>query len=288
MSATTNPDPAPGSLAFVPLEANPELMTTLLHKLGLSRALQVHDVYSITEPELLAFVPRPALAVLLVFPVSATYESARLAEDAGAPEYAGKGEGEPVLWFRQTIRNACGLMGLLHAVANGPARGFIGKRLCPLPFSFEFPPFHCQLAINQTNQPANRLSPAEQDTPLNRLIQAATPLPPTERSALLEKTPELAAAHQEAASRGDTAAPDAQDDVDLHYVCFVKTEDGDKDGGTLWELDGRRKGPIARGKLAADEDVLSEKALLWGPLKFLERGGGDMRFSCVALAGALD
>ncbi|KAI4869622.1 ubiquitin carboxyl-terminal hydrolase [Hypoxylon rubiginosum] len=253
MSATTNPDPAPGSLAFVPLEANPELMTTLLHKLGLSRALQVHDVYSITEPELLAFVPRPALAVLLVFPVSATYESARLAEDAGAPEYAGKGEGEPVLWFRQTIRNACGLMGLLHAVANGPARGFI-----------------------------------EQDTPLNRLIQAATPLPPTERSALLEKTPELAAAHQEAASRGDTAAPDAQDDVDLHYVCFVKTEDGDKDGGTLWELDGRRKGPIARGKLAADEDVLSEKALLWGPLKFLERGGGDMRFSCVALAGALD
>ncbi|XXG98382.1 hypothetical protein Hte_004705 [Hypoxylon texense] len=254
MSATTNPDPAPGSLAFVPLEANPELMTSLLRKLGLSPALQVHDVYSITEPELLAFVPRPALALLLVFPVSATYESARLAEDAGAPEYAGKGEDEPVLWFRQTIRNACGLMGLLHAVANGPARGFI-----------------------------------EQDTPLSRLIRAAVPLPPAERSALLEKTPELAAAHAEAASRGDTAAPDARDDVDLHYVCFVKANDADGSGNsTLWELDGRRKGPIARGRLAADEDVLSEKALLWGPLKFLERGGGDMRFSCVALAGALD
>lgn len=127
MSTTTNPDPAPGPLAFIPLEANPELMTTLLHKLGLSKALQVHDVYSITEPELLAFVPRPALALLLVFPVSATYESARLAEDAGAEEYAGKGEGEPVLWFKQTIRNACGLMGLLHAVSNGPAKDFVGK-----------------------------------------------------------------------------------------------------------------------------------------------------------------
>jgi ubiquitin carboxyl-terminal hydrolase L3 len=78
-------------------------------------------------------------------------------------------------------------------------------------------------------------------------------------------------------------APDAQDDVDLHYVCFVRTDDG-----TLWELDGRRKGPIARGKLEDGADVLSEKALLWGPLKFLERGGGDMRFSCVALAGSLD
>ncbi|KAI0009992.1 ubiquitin carboxyl-terminal hydrolase [Xylariaceae sp. FL0662B] len=249
MSATTHPDPSPGSLAFIPLEANPELMTTLLHKLGLSEALQVHDVYSITEPELLAFVPRPALALLLVFPVSATYESARLAEDAGAPEYDGKGEGEPVIWYKQTIRNACGLMGLLHAVSNGPARGFV-----------------------------------EPNTPLQRLIASAIPLPPAERSALLEKTPELAAAHHEAASRGATAAPDAQDDVDLHYVCFVKAGED----GTLWELDGRRKGPIARGRLADGEDVLSDKALLWGPLKFLERGGSDMRFSCVALAGALD
>ncbi|KAI2472970.1 ubiquitin carboxyl-terminal hydrolase [Annulohypoxylon bovei var. microspora] len=248
MSALTNPDPAPGSLAFVPLEANPELMTSLLHKLGLSPALQVHDVYSITEPELLAFVPRPALALLLVFPVSATYESARLAEDAAVEAYAGKGEDEPVLWYRQTIRNACGLMGLLHAVSNGPARGFV-----------------------------------EPNTPLHNLITASIPLPPTQRSALLERTPELATAHQEAASQGATTAPDAQDDVDLHYVCFVKTEDG-----TLWELDGRRKGPIARGKLEESEDVLSEKALLWGPLKFLERGGGDMRFSCVALAGSLE
>ncbi|KAI0840702.1 ubiquitin carboxyl-terminal hydrolase [Hypoxylon sp. FL0890] len=248
MSTTINPDPAPGSLAFVPLEANPELLTSLLHKLGLSPALQIHDVYSITEPELLAFVPRPALALLLVFPISATYESARLAEDAGTPEYDGKGEDEPVIWYKQTIRNACGLMGLLHAVSNGPARNFI-----------------------------------EPNTPLHQLITSSVPLPPQERSALLERTPELAAAHQEAASQGATAAPNAQDDIDLHYVCFVKTEDG-----TLWELDGRRKGPIARGKLDDDEDVLSEKALLWGPLKFLEGGGDDMRFSCVALAGSLE
>ncbi|KAI0595068.1 putative ubiquitin carboxyl-terminal hydrolase [Biscogniauxia sp. FL1348] len=266
-TSATNPDPPSGtSAAFIPLEANPELMTSLLHKLGLSRALQIHDVYSITEPELLAFVPRPALALLLVFPVSPVYESARMAEDAGVPEYDGKGDAEPVMWWRQTIRNACGLMGLLHAVANGPARGFI-----------------------------------EPNTTLSDLLARSVPLPPRERSALLEKVPALATAHHEAASQGQTVAPDAQDDVDLHYVCFVKTLDGEQAGGvansdssnskgagTLWELDGRRKGPIARGRLEADEDVLSEKALLWGPLKFLERGGGDMRFSCVALAGALD
>ncbi|KAJ1333386.1 ubiquitin carboxyl-terminal hydrolase L3 [Microdochium nivale] len=239
--------------AFIPLEANPELMTSLLHKLGLSPALQIHDVYSITEPELLAFIPRPALALLLVFPVSAAYTSHRLAEDAAEKEYTGSGDAEPVLWYRQTIRNACGLMGLLHAVSNGPAKGFV-----------------------------------QEGTPLARLIEQSVPLKPAQRSALLEQTPELATAHAEAASQGDTVAPDAQDDVDLHYVCFVKTEDGEGKGGTLWELDGNRKGPIRRGTLGSDEDVLSEKALLWGPLQFLEREGADMRFSCVALAGSLD
>ena len=74
---------APSAPAFIPLEANPEAMTTLLRTLGLSHDLSMHDVFSLTEPELLAFVPRPALALLLVFPVTATYESHRLAEDAG-------------------------------------------------------------------------------------------------------------------------------------------------------------------------------------------------------------
>jgi len=78
--------------------------------------------------------------------------------------------------------------------------------------------------------------------------------------------------------------------VDLHYVCFVKTDDGGQDGGgTLWELDGRRKGPLDRGRLGKDEDVLSEAALTLGPRKFLEREGGqDLRFSCVALAASFE
>lgn len=248
MSATADPDPADGAPAFIPLEANPQLMTDLVHKLGVSEALQLHDVYSLTDPDLLAFIPRPALALLLVFPVSAAYESHRMAEDTLADEYTGKGENEPVVWWKQTIRNACGLMGLLHAVCNGPAKNFI-----------------------------------ETDSTLDKLLSKAVNMTPRERSQLLEKTPELATAHREAASTGDTAAPDAQDDVDLHYVTFAKGSDG-----ALWELDGRRKGPIRRGELQENEDVLSSKGLSLGALKFLEREGGDLRFSAVALAGALD
>ncbi|KAK2730341.1 ubiquitin carboxyl-terminal hydrolase, family 1 [Colletotrichum kahawae] len=246
--SSTNPDPSASAPAFIPLEANPELMTTLLHKLGLSPALAIHDVFSLTDPDMLSFIPRPALAVLLVFPVSAAYESHRLAEDSLLEEYQGKGPQEPVLWFRQTIRNACGLMGLLHAASNGPAREYI-----------------------------------QQPSDLNTLLENAEPLDPVARAQLLEKTPALATAHREAASQGATEAPQAQDDIDLHYVCFVRGNDG-----TLWELDGRRKGPLARGQLEEGEDVLSEKALTWGPLKFLEREGADLRFSAVALAGSMD
>jgi ubiquitin carboxyl-terminal hydrolase L3 len=108
------------------LENNPEVMTSLVHNLGLSTSLSFHDVFSIDDPDLLSFIPRPACALLLVFPVSKSYETFRFNEDKDRPEYTGKGDGEDVIWYKQTIRNACGLIGLLHAVSNGSARGFVG------------------------------------------------------------------------------------------------------------------------------------------------------------------
>jgi hypothetical protein len=101
-------------------------MSSLVHTLGLSEKLAFHDVFSIDEPELLAFVPRPAHALLLVFPVSETYEKFRIQEDKDRPEYQGHGPEEEVVWYKQTIGNACGLIGLLHGVSNGAARSNIG------------------------------------------------------------------------------------------------------------------------------------------------------------------
>lgn len=71
--------------------------------------------------------------------------------------------------------------------------------------------------------------------------------------------------------------------MDLHYVCFIKS-----DKNHLWELDGRRKGPLNRGALASEEDLLSDKALDLGVRSFLKReaeaGGGELRFSLITLA----
>jgi len=127
----------------------------------------------------------------------------------------------------------------------------------------------------------------EKDSDLAKLLADAIPLKPSERADLLYESQALESAHQSAASTGDTEAPSADDKVDLHFVCFVKTEDNH-----LWELDGRRKGPLDRGELPAGEDVLGEKALENGVRSFLKReteaGGGDLRFSLIVLAPSLD
>lgn len=122
---------------------------------------------------------------------------------------------------------------------------------------------------------------AESGSDLDSLVKEAIPLAPIERADLLYNSQALESAHQSAASQGQSNAPDATDDVDLHYVCFVKDEKNH-----LWEMDGRRKGPLNRGQLAEDEDVLSEKALDLGPRKFLQRelANGELRFSLITLA----
>ncbi|KAI4242169.1 MAG: hypothetical protein L6R40_004212 [Gallowayella cf. fulva] len=243
---------APQKQALVPLENNPEVMTSLVQKLGLSSSLAFHDVWTLDDPSLLEFVPRPVHALLLVFPITPTYEKSRTDEDGPLPEYSASGSGEEVIWFRQTIRNACGMIGLLHAACNGGAREMIAP-----------------------------------STDLAHLIHNALPLDPAARARLIETSPSIARAHASAAAQGDTAAPSAEVKIDLHFVTFVKSAKNN-----LWELDGRRKGPLNRGELGAEDDVLSEKALDLGARRFMKRetegNGNEMRFSLVALAPSMD
>jgi ubiquitin carboxyl-terminal hydrolase L3 len=131
------------------------------------------------------------------------------------------------------------------------------------------------------------LTAPEPGSNLSKLLEDAIPLKPAERAQLLYESDALEGAHQSAAAGGDTSAPSAEDDIDLHYVCFIKSKDNH-----LWELDGRRKGPLDRGELSTSDDVLSEKALDLGVRSFLTReaeaGGGDLRFSLIVLSESLD
>lgn len=100
-------------------------MNALARRLGLSDDLEFHDVYSLDDPDLLATIPRPAYALLVIIPMNRAWLQERNAEDADKEVYAGYGEKEPVIWFKQTIGNACGSIGLLHSVINGPAKDCI-------------------------------------------------------------------------------------------------------------------------------------------------------------------
>jgi ubiquitin carboxyl-terminal hydrolase L3 len=102
---------------FIPLESNPEIFTSLIHTLGVSPCLEFQDVFSLDNADLLAFLPRPAHALILVLPTTDAYETRVEKEDSLLTPY----ETGDVVFFKQTINNACGLYAVLHAVCNGSA-----------------------------------------------------------------------------------------------------------------------------------------------------------------------
>lgn len=117
---------------FIPLESNPDVFTELVHKLGASESLCFQDVLSLEDPELLAFMARPAYALVLVFPTTEAYEKRCTEAEAKTGAYEGSGEGEDIVWYKQTIHNACGLYAMLHAISNGDARTYISRHAPPL------------------------------------------------------------------------------------------------------------------------------------------------------------
>ncbi|KAI9334905.1 peptidase C12, ubiquitin carboxyl-terminal hydrolase [Obelidium mucronatum] len=110
----------------------------------------------------------------------------------------------PPLFIKQTIANACGTIALLHAVLN--------------------------------NSRALTLAGAS-----NELAARLRPLTPGERTAALEADDAVKTIHAASATEGQTEAPSADEDVDLHFIAFVESE------GRVFELDGRKESPVDHG-----------------------------------------
>ena len=89
------------------------------------------------DSELLGLVPRPVAAVMLLFPITDKYEEARIAEDK-VLEGEDRHTQDDVFFVKQTIGNACGTMGLIHAICNNRDKIQIGT--CNFTFSL-FEPF---------------------------------------------------------------------------------------------------------------------------------------------------
>lgn len=200
--------------AVVPLESNPEVFSELAHTIGLSPVLGFHDVYSLTDPELLAFLPQPVLAIVLLFPISTGYEADRKVVPGPHPV-----NDNTIKWFKQTIKNGCGLYALLHALAN--------------------------------------LSPdfIVEDLVLNKLLlsRLTKNLSQSETSSLVEQLEQSIELDANYGLKGQTDAPEADDDVQFHFVTYVKGTDGH-----IYELDGRRDGPVDLGDTVDGASLLSD------------------------------
>ncbi|GAA5915502.1 ubiquitin carboxyl-terminal hydrolase [Sporobolomyces salmoneus] len=189
---------------WLPLESNPQSFNAWSQSLGLNTSeYEFADVFGL-DSDCLSWVKQPVKAVLMLFPVTKEYEQMRIEQDKKVEEDGVEGV-EDVIYFKQTIGNACGTFALLHALSNSGV---------PL-----------------------------QEGPLTELFERAKDKSPRERAALLTESDELATVHENAAQTGQTATPNLEDEVDLHFVTFVNHKDH------LIELDGRRNSPINHGPI---------------------------------------
>eukprot|EP00349_Pseudokeronopsis_sp_Brazil_P007379 CAMPEP_0202964712 /NCGR_PEP_ID=MMETSP1396-20130829/8812_1 /ASSEMBLY_ACC=CAM_ASM_000872 /TAXON_ID= /ORGANISM="Pseudokeronopsis sp., Strain Brazil" /LENGTH=234 /DNA_ID=CAMNT_0049687039 /DNA_START=54 /DNA_END=758 /DNA_ORIENTATION=+ len=172
------------SRTWFPLESNPDVMNSYMERLGFnSERYNFVDVLS-TEDWALDMVPKPALAVLMLFPLTPVEEDHRRSESERI-RTEGQHVSPDVFYMKQTIGNACGTIGLLHAVGN--ARQHASNLLMP-------------------------------DSHLERLINSTNQLEPEQIAEHLENDQTLEAVHTDAATQGQT---EVVEDIDNHFVCFV-------------------------------------------------------------------
>lgn len=207
--------------AVIPLESNPEIFNCLAGKLGLSPVLEFYDVYSLTDPDLLAFLPQPTFGLILLFPISENYEEYRKKTDEFENEYDNE-LFDQIKWVKQTIRNGCGLYALLHILINLP-RDTLMENLIIRKF-------------------ISKLSPS---------------ISPEESAKFVEELESSIKLDENYGEKGQTEAPAAEESIDFHFISFIKGKDNN-----IYELDGRRKGPINLGKSTSETNIVDEKELI--------------------------
>lgn len=69
------------------------------------------------DPELLAMIPQPVQAIIFLFPITDIYEKFKDEEEAHLIKCE-QAISPDVIFFKQTISNACGMMAILHSIAS--------------------------------------------------------------------------------------------------------------------------------------------------------------------------
>ncbi|ERL88179.1 ubiquitin carboxyl-terminal hydrolase [Dendroctonus ponderosae] len=207
-------------MSLLPLESNPEVMNKFIHLLGVPDKWNIVDVYGL-DPDALAFVPRPVLALILLFPCSDKfYEYAK--QEADQIKEKGQTVVEDIFYMKQYVSNACGSIALIHSVANNAERLELENGM------------------------------------FSKILDDSKNLTPEQRGEMLmnmnsnSDAYKLITAHQELAMEGQTEV-NPNEKVNHHFVALVQK------GGYLYELDGRKDFPINHGA-TTDDSFLEDAA----------------------------
>ncbi|XP_012253338.1 ubiquitin carboxyl-terminal hydrolase isozyme L3 [Athalia rosae] len=173
-------------MSWVPLESNPEVMTKFLHEVGIPKKWGIIDVYGV-DPDLLAVIPRPTLALILLYPVTSKSDEFKNERESKVKE-AGQDVSENVYYMKQCVPNACGTVALIHSVANNTDR----------------------IELN--------------DGYFKSFLDSTKDLSPLERGQLLDESQGIIDTHTELAQEGQTEAPGEGAKVNHHFVAFVEKD----------------------------------------------------------------
>jgi len=232
------------SARWLPIESNPEVMNSFLHKLGVPKTWEINDVFGLDQ-ELLMFLPQPVLSFLLLFPITEKYH--QFSKEADEKIAAQTDLSPNLFYMKQTISNACGTVALIHSVAN-----------------------------NCGSQGNIKL---EENSYLQKFISDSKDKSPDERAEMLENNDAICDVHDEVARAGQTNAPSIEDSVDYHFISFVQVD------GDLYELDGRKSGPLKLGK-SSPESYLADAAAACK--EYMARDPENINFTIVALTAKAD
>ncbi|XP_047981290.1 ubiquitin carboxyl-terminal hydrolase 3-like [Salvia hispanica] len=222
----------PSSKRWLPLEANPDVMNQFIWGLGVSPdEAECFDVYGLDD-ELLAMVPQPVLAVLFLYPITPKSEEERIQQDSSTKVSSGG-----PYFMKQTVGNACGTVGLLHAVGN------VTSEIKLVEGSY-----------------------------LDKFFKDTANMDASQRAKFLESDREMEDAHSVAATAGET---EASDNVDTHFICFTCVN------GQLYELDGRRAGPVSHGA-SSSNTILQDAAKVIQ--MFIQKNPDSINFNVIAIS----
>uniref|UniRef100_A0A0D9YVU1 Ubiquitin carboxyl-terminal hydrolase n=2 Tax=Oryza TaxID=4527 RepID=A0A0D9YVU1_9ORYZ len=178
-SSSSSPRAEKMGKRWIPLEANPDVMNQFMWGLGVAEGeAQFCDVYGLDD-ELLAMVPQPVLAVLFLYPLTSLDDDEEESGAAATSTAGDKDLSKRVYFTKQTVGNACGTVGVIHAIGNA----------------------------------ASKLKLVE-GSYFDRFYKQTVDMDPVQRAAFLEEDDEMEDAHSVAASAGDT---DANVEVNEHF-----------------------------------------------------------------------